>query len=155
MKNLTKTLFNLDDFLTANGIEYVVTGTTALYLLGVPSDFVPQDIDIKVFHLKKEQANKLKELQLLSGFEDVNYPNCKCYSFQVNTSKINAIVQDTEEYSDIFSQVVTLDMRDRHEADCHIINIQSIKHAIKDKMRLKRDKDKTYMLNLIANLASL
>lgn len=80
--DIKEALFKLDDFCRVNKIEYMVTSTTALAMLGVPSN--PQDIDIKVFHLKEEQKAKLK-----------------------------------------------------------------------DKMKLGRDKDKTYMLDLIANLASL
>ena len=58
--NIKEALFKLDDFCNANKIEYIVTGTVALAMLGVPSN--PQDIDIKVFHLKEEQEAKLKEL---------------------------------------------------------------------------------------------
>lgn len=50
---IKEALFKLNDFCNANRIEYMVTGTTALAMLGVPSN--PQDIDIKVFHLKEEQ----------------------------------------------------------------------------------------------------
>lgn len=57
--NMKEILFKLNDFCNANRIEYMVTGTTALAMLGVPSN--PQDIDIKVFHLKEEQEAKLKE----------------------------------------------------------------------------------------------
>lgn len=56
--NIKEALFKLIDFCSANKIEYMVTGTTALDMLGVPSN--PQDIDIKVFHLKEEQKAKLK-----------------------------------------------------------------------------------------------
>lgn len=55
---IKEALFKLNDFCNANRIEYMVTGTTALAMLGVPSN--PQDIDIKVFHLKEEQEAKLK-----------------------------------------------------------------------------------------------
>ena len=78
-------LFKLNDFCNANRIEYMVTGTTALAMLGVPSN--PQDIDIKVFHLKEEQEAKLKELQFLSGFENENYEEGKCYSFVIDGGK--------------------------------------------------------------------
>lgn len=57
---IKEALFKLNDFCNANRIEYMVTGTTALAMLGVSSN--PQDIDIKVFHLKEEQEAKLKEL---------------------------------------------------------------------------------------------
>lgn len=117
---IKEALFKLNDFCNANRIEYMVTGTTALAMPGVPSN--PQDIDINVFHLKEEQEAKLKELQFLSGLENENYKEGKCYSFVIGGIKINAIVDKTESY---------------------------------DKMKLRRDKDKTYMLNLIANLTSL
>lgn len=44
---IKEALFKLNDFCNANRIEYMVTGTTALAMLRVPSN--PQDIDIKVF----------------------------------------------------------------------------------------------------------
>ena len=93
-------LFKLNDFCNANRIEYMVTSTTVLAMLGVPSN--SQDIDIKVFHLKEEQEAKLKELQFLSGFENKNYKEDKCYSFAVNGVKINAIVDKTESYDEIY-----------------------------------------------------
>ena len=61
--NIKEALFKLDDFCNANKIEYTVTGTVALAMLGVPAN--PNDIDIKVFNLKEEQEEKLKEIQLL------------------------------------------------------------------------------------------
>lgn len=130
----------------------MVTGTTALAMLGVPSN--PQDIDIKVFHLKEEQEAKLKELQFLSGFENENYEGGKCYSFVIGEVKINAIIDETESYDEIISKVV-LDIIDESRAKHHLIGVQLVYLALKDKMKLRRDKDKTYMLNLIANLASL
>lgn len=42
---IKEALFKLNDFCNANRIEYMVTGTTALAMLRVPSN--PQDIDIK------------------------------------------------------------------------------------------------------------
>lgn len=38
---IKEALFKLNDFCNANRIEYMVTGTTALAMLGVPSN--PQD----------------------------------------------------------------------------------------------------------------
>ena len=125
---IKEALFKLNDFCNANRIEYMVTGTTALAMLGVPSN--PQDIDIKVFHLKEEQEAKLKELQFLSGFEN-------------------------ESYDEIIHKEVVLDIIDEPRAKHHLIGVQLVALALKDKMKLRRDKDKTYMLNLIANLASL
>ena len=149
---IKETLLKLIDFCDANRIEYMVTGTTALALLGVPSN--PQDIDIKVFHLKEEQEAKLKELQFLSGLDKENYEG-GCYSFMIGGIKINAIIDKTESYDEIISKEVVLDIIDESHAKHHLIGVQLAVLALKDKMRLRRDKDKTYMLNLIANLASL
>lgn len=149
---IKEALFKLNDFCNANRIEYMVTGTTALAMLGVPSN--PQDIDIKVFHLKEEQEAKLKELQFLSGLDKENYEG-GCYSFMIGGIKINAIIDKTESYDEIISKEVVLDIIDESHAKHHLIDVQLVVLALKDKMRLRRDKDKTYMLNLIANLTSL
>ena len=58
-------LFKLDTFLEKNKIEYAVTGTCALSLLGVPSNSRPKDIDIKIYHADERIINKLKELDFL------------------------------------------------------------------------------------------
>lgn len=149
---IKEALFKLNDFCNVNRIEYMVTGTTALAMLGVPSN--PQDIDIKVFHLKEEQKAKLKELQFLSGLDKENYEG-GCYSFMIGGIKINAIIDKTESYDEIISKEVVLDIIDESHARHHLIGVQLVVLALKDKMKLRRDKDKTYMLNLIANLASL
>lgn len=149
---IKEALFKLNDFCNVNRIEYMVTGTTALAMLGVPSN--PQDIDIKVFHLKEEQKAKLKELQFLSGLDKENYEG-GCYSFMIGGIKINAIIDKTESYDEIISKEVVLDIIDESHAKHHLIGVQLVILALKDKMKLGRCKDKEYMLNLIANLASL
>lgn len=153
MMKIKEALFKLDDFCKVNRIEYMVTGTTALAMLGVPSN--PQDIDIKVFHLKEEQKAKLKELQFLSGLGNENYEESTCYTFVIGGVKINAIIDKTESYDEIISKEVVLDIIDESHARHHLIGIQLVALALKDKMKLGRCKDKEYMLNLIANFASL
>lgn len=69
-------------------------------------------------------------------FRDECTPDFECYSFVIDGVKINAII-------------------DKPRAKHHFIGVQLVALALKDKMKLRRDKDKTYMLNLIANLASL
>lgn len=153
MMKIKEALFKLDDFCKVNKIEYTVTGTTALAMLGVPSN--PQDIDIKVFHLKEEQKAKLKELQFLSGLGNENYEESTCYTFVIGGVKINAIIDKTESYDEIISKEVVLDIIDESHARHHLIGVQLVALALKDKMKLGRCKDKEYMLNLIANLVSL
>lgn len=148
-----KVLFKLDDFCNANKIEYMVTGTTALAMLGIPSN--PQDIDIKVFHLKEEQKAKLEELQSLSGLGNESYENSQCYTFMISGVKINAIVDSTESYDEILSHQITLCLIDDSCFKYHNIGVQLAIYALRDKMALKRYKDSKYMLNLIFNLVSM
>lgn len=145
-------LFKLDDFCAANKIEYMVTGTVALTMLGIPSN--PNDIDIKVFHLKEDQKARLKELQFMSCLDKENYSDT-CYSFLVGGIKINAIVDNTESYDEKLSQGVILELIDKAQTKRRLISVQLVLPALADKMKLKRDKDKTYMLNLINRLSRL
>ena len=143
----------LNYFCEVNKIEYIVTGTTALAILGVPSD--PSDIDIKVFHLKEEQATKLEELQSLAGLHNENYKGT-CYVFEVCGVKVNAIVDNTKDYDEIKSQKIRLSIiPDEAHTEYHSIDVQPVFLALKDKMKLRRPKDKAYMLNLIKNLSQL
>lgn len=150
--DIKEALFKLDDFCNANKIEYMVTGTVALAMLGVPSN--PNDIDIKVFHLKENQEAKLKELQFLAGLDKENYEG-GCYSFTISGIKVNALVDSAKSYDEILPQEVTIDLIDKSQAKHRLMNIQPVFPALMDKMKLRRDKDKTYMLNLINKLSSL
>ena len=107
-----------------------------------------------MFHLKEEQEAKLKELQFLSGLGNENYEG-KCYSFMIGGTKVNALVENTESYDEILSQEVILSVLDETCAKHRSIGVQLVFLALKEKMKLERHKDKTYMLNLIANLAQL
>ena len=146
-------LFKLNEFCVANSIEYAVTGTTALSLLGVPTNLVPQDIDIKVFHLTEEQAKKLKELQFLSGLDDEEYDSGQCFSFIVRDIKINVLRSCTNCNDD--NQTVSINYIDEEHKKHHIIKVQLVRQALADKMKLNRCKDKTYLIDLIKNLTSL
>ena len=144
----TEILFKLNEFCAANKIEYMVTGTVALALLGVPSNFAPQDVDIKVFHLTEEQRNKLSELQFLAGLKNDNYESL-CYFFFIDGIKINAIVDNTQDYDTILDMEVRLSLQDKKHAKHHIISVQKVEYALIDKMKLGRVKDYKYIQNLI------
>ena len=152
---MKETLFKLNEFCGANRIEYMVTGTMALSLLGAPSTFIPQDIDIKVFHLTEEQAKKLEELEFLAGLKNESYDHGQCFSFIIDGVKINAIIDKTKNYDEIFAQCVTINLKDKNQAKYHRIDVQLMHFALADKMKLRRDKDKEYMLNLINFLTTL
>lgn len=144
----TEILFKLNEFCAANKIEYMVTGTVALALLGVPSNFAPQDVDIKVFHLTEEQRNKLSDLQFLEGLKNDNYESL-CYSFFIDGIKINAIVDNTQDYDTILDMEVSLLLQDKKRVKYNMIGVQKVEYALIDKMKLGRVKDYKYIQNLI------
>lgn len=154
-EEIKETLFKLDDFCKANKIEYAVTGTAALSMLGIPSCFTPQDIDIKVFNLTEEQVEKLKELQFLSCLNNEKYDCSQCFSFTIGHVKINAIVSNAKECNEIHNQSVTIRLIDKRQEKHYFINVQLVKFALDAKMKLYRDKDKAYLLNVIHNLTLL
>ena len=135
-----------------NKIEYIITGTTALSMLGIPSE--PHDIDIKVFGLNEEQTAKLKELQFLSGQKETEYANT-CYTFIVDGVKINIIVDKAENLNEFLRQRVIIHALNSVNMRRYQISVQQVIFALADKMKLKRDKDRIYMLNLINKLTSL
>lgn len=149
------TLFKLNAFCKANEIEYVITGTMALDLLGMPIAHIPQDIDIKVFHLTEEQKAKLNELQLLSGLapDNENYWGT-CYNFLIDGVKVNAIVDDAD-HGLMNAQSIIVELFDDMHDYPAIIPVQKAGFALAAKAQLNRPKDKNYMLKLISNIASL
>lgn len=146
-------LCKLDELCCKYKIEYAVTGTMALDILGLPSRFYPQDIDIKVFHLTEAQAERLQELQFLAGLSTKDYPNSKCYSFIIDSTKVNAIV-DPADYDELAATTVAIDMLDLNAVKHRSISVQRVKYAIADKMSLGRKKDSHYMWDLINILTS-
>lgn len=149
-------LFKVNDFCAKHKIEFQVTGTTALFLLGVPSYF-PNDLDIKVFHATDEQKAKLQELQELSGAKpEIAYAHSDCYTFYVNGVKVNVIIDNKlTEYDAIAQQEVLVQLLDEKASHVPTIGVQKIDYALRDKMALGRAKDRKYMLKLINNLTNL
>lgn len=147
-------LFKLNEFCCNNRIEYVVTGTMALDILGVPSHGIPQDIDIKVFHLTDEQAEKLSELEFLSGLNKNEYKDKKCFAFLIDGVKINAIKDDAD-YDAINATCISVNFIDEKRAKHHLISVQRMRYALHDKVKLNREKDVRYMFDFISILTSI
>lgn len=150
MKN---TLFKLDLFCCKNNIEFGVTGTCALSLLGVPLSSEPKDIDILLFHVTDETRAKLKELQFLAGFSSKEYETGECYSFLIDGVKINAIV-DGRSHVAIARDFITLILIDEERARRHSITVQRVDQAIHAKMALGRPKDSAFLLDLINRIST-
>ena len=148
---MRKELFKLNELCRDNDIEYMVTGTVALSMLGVSTDFAPADIDIKVFHITEEQRHKLSELQSLSCLENDHYENSECYSFFVGNVKINALISNIDDAKVISGMKIWVSLEDENKC-MRFLPVQKAIFAIRDKMKLKRPKDYKYMYNLIHNL---
>lgn len=144
-------LAKLHNFCNENSILYCVTGTVALSLLGVPSDHTPHDIDIKVYDLTDAQLQALRGLSYLSGMNNHLYPDSECISFPVNGITVNALVQKNAPEA-VLAECIALY---EEVAPLTFTYVQKVEYALRDKMKLNRDKDTKYLLNLIKKLCSL
>ena len=148
-------LYKVADFCAANRINYVLTGTLALYILGIPSTSLPKDIDILVLDPTESQLQTLSELQFLSGLDTEHDKYSRyCYSFLVEGVRVSAIVVDTEDGDELPISIVTY-LKNEETGKTHFVPVHLVHSALKAKMKLGRDKDKTYMLNLINYLTDL
>lgn len=155
MDEIIRALFKLDDFCDDNSIAYVVTGTTALAILGTPVKYAPSDIDIKAYNLTPCIEQKLAELQHLSGLETAHYKDGKnCYAFIVNGNvKVN-VIDCSNEAARCANESITIQLYD--DSISYVskeVRVQLMYAALADKMALNREKDKTYILDLLGNIA--
>lgn len=148
MKN---TLLKVNYFCTVNGIDYVLTGTVALSVLGIPLHNRPADLDILIVNPNRDSLNKLKGLESLSGIAPVEYPDHKCFTFYVNGDKVNAIVSKKVPAGD----VITVNLIDEQTGQPHFIKVHQVRPALQAKMCLGRPKDNRFMIDLINDLTSL
>ena len=148
MKN---TLLKVNHFCTVNGIDYVLTGTVALSVLGIPLHNRPADLDILIVNPNLDNFNKLKDLESLSGITPVEYPDHKCFTFYVNGDKVNAIVSKKVPAGD----VITVSLIDEQTGQPHFIKVHQVCPALQAKMRLGRPKDSRLMIDPINDLTSL
>lgn len=141
-------LFKLDTFCNKNKIEYAVTGTCALSLLGVPSNSCPNDLDIKIYHADERIINKLKELDFLHSGPSV-YEGSTTFTFSVAGVKVNAMLNINSRYEDMDQELITIDLIDNKAKCHHLISVQTMQYAWADKMKLGRTKDVAYAMEVI------
>lgn len=141
---LKTALFKLDNLLKSLEIDYVVTGTLALDILGVPVDYMPQDIDVQVCDLTDGQKAELQRLHDLAGINSNEAYKSMCFSFLINGIKVNVIVIAIMPTYGIPIQL----------NDLHTINVQEVKYALAEKANLKRIKDDKYIKTLGTNILS-
>lgn len=149
-KNLESTLLKLNQFCIRHKIDYVLTGTLALKILGFPSESEPHDIDIIVSDLTEENKKLLLDLWTLSGITRKIYQDTGCYSFMIDYITINALVSNKDKTKEEIRYIpVALDQ----DGCSDIIKVQLVEDAFKAKMELHRPKDYEYALKAISKLA--
>ena len=148
---MEKTLFKLDFFCSNLGLDYIITGTTALYLNGFPMPSKPKDIDILVTKdLTPEQVEAIKMQEFISGLEKVDYPDSKVWAFYIDKVKVNIIVSGFSKEALIeSSNSILLGSEKDHK---FLVKVQKVKPALEDKMFLARDKDRKFMLDVFYEL---
>lgn len=143
-----KEIKTLDSFLKRRGIDYVLTGTCALFYHGfLPKNTQAQDIDIIVLTTKSNRGEIrefLQELQKLSECDNSLYPDAKCITFKVVDVKVNAFEGDVlgEDYPSHQSMVI----------DDTLINVHDVMKVLQAKFKLGRNKDFAFCNALIANI---
>lgn len=150
---MIKILRKLDAFLGDLNIEYMVTGTAALYIAGFPSNYLPNDIDVLVPELTQGQRDELAKQEYLAGFNNADYPNGgKCFSFPIEGRKIN-VITSTMDSRCIHSNSNKVVLSDGNHDFC--IRVQRVRQALEAKMLLNRDKDKSFLIDAIDNLMGI
>lgn len=146
-----KALERLDEFCQANNINYMLTGTTALCILGLTPKKaeVPGDIDI-LFGTSCESATAFRKQELLSGLENETYTDRANFTFKVNDVKVNAMAIDPMSILPD-SLIVSVPCTNKRLN----LRIQKPYSALKAKAKLKRLKDYQYIINLIREISDL
>lgn len=139
----------LDSFLRSKGIDYVLTGTCALFYHGfLPQNTQVHDIDIIVLTTnsnRNEIRVILQELQKLSECDNSSYPDASCITFKVGNTKVNAFEGDVlggENYPSHHIMVI----------DDMLINVHDVMKVLQAKFKLGRNKDFAFCNALIANI---
>lgn len=153
---MVRILSRLNKFCTEHGIEYILTGTAALEVMGLPTSFKPRDIDIKLIAPSKDHFKLLAEQQRLSGLDSIDYTdeNINCFSFYICGVKVNAIVSGSYTRDEALASSQAVEFIDRESSCRFIVHVQKVNYALADKMALNRIKDKEYLLDVLAGLTS-
>lgn len=140
----------LTDLCGAHKLEWVLSGTCALELLGLFNKAFPDDIGIKVYNATPEQLKWLKELNSMTRkSKNQCYAENSCFTFYIKDIKINALIEKPTDRDIMLYQSLPIIIHN------NIIRIQRAQFALTDKMNLRRPKDIAYIINLINNLSSL
>lgn len=156
---MKQALYKLAELFANNKIEFIVTGTTALWINGVYPNYTPKDIDIKVYNLSPENRKFLGNLEYIYGTvkKRENYEQ-DCYTFGLGGYKINAIVMNTKLGTDRFNIIKMPALKNINDESVTItypLAVQVVNSALIDKLKLGRRKDADYIIDLIRQLTEL
>lgn len=155
-----KDIQKLHNFLSDRSVDYVLTGTCALFYDGaLPEGEHAHDIDILVIATQETMPplrTMLKELEEFSGCEkEPKYDGSECYTFKVGKYdiKVNAFIENVQvdgmksNYPPF--NLVTIDGAGT------IIKVMPAIPALRCKFKLHREKDYRFGAKLIREISDM
>ena len=144
MEKVLEGLMQLNDLMSANGIDYVLTGSLGLYVHGmVPASYIPHDIDIIISNNKNKHPHLTNQmiLDLFSqhsggyrpGYEYIDASNMFVFYIGINNVEINAFV-------DLNNVFVNSDFCVMNILG-HEIKVNNALSIFKEKYKMRRLKD--------------
>lgn len=150
---MKEVLYKLEVLCNNLKVEYALTGTAALSLVGFPTNYQPQDIDILVTNSTEEQRNEFEKLQFLSGNDKPGYSSPLCYSFDIEGVKVNAIMT-TYSRDQLIEETNLLELYSA-KYGVFSIRVQMVDKAIEAKVKLGRVKDKEFLWDSVNTLLAI
>lgn len=148
----------LHEFLSKKNIDFVLTGTTGLYIHGLlPDGYKPEDVDIIVVASKATHGKYLFDefmtIQKLAGgpAASENYKN-ECFTFKIgpNNTKVNAIMCFIE--TDPTPTYIELTFGGNLKKT---LKLHAVNEILNTKFSLHRTKDYKFFKDLIATISSM
>ncbi len=134
---MIRILSKLNRFCSENKIEYTLTGTAALEIMGLPSTFKPGDIDIKLIAPTQRQIDLLVQQQRLSGLDNKEYDTLGgCISFYICGCKVNALLASDYARDEALANSQAIELIDKETPYRFIVHVQKVNYALADKMVL-------------------
>lgn len=149
---MKEVLYKLDVLCNGLKVEYALTGTAALSLVGFPTSYRPQDIDILITNSTEDQRNEFEKLQFLSGNDKPGYSSPLCYSFNIEGVKVNAIVT-TYSRDQLIEESNMVSLLSKY--GLFSIRVQKVDKAIEAKVKLGRVKDKEFLWDSVNTLLAI
>lgn len=140
--NIARALETISAYCDMHNINYAITGTVALDLLGAHIQVKPpQDIDLLVEHTPTN-FSYFKQLEILAGlqkeaYKDMQEMRTQCFTFIVCGVKVN-VLMNYKMTDTIQKETVQIKYFERS------IKVHKVRHAMLAKMKLGRPKDYKY-----------